>query len=288
MDAPLLPIDVVASPATSPDARGTVVVLAHGILGNKQNWKSFGKKLVELVPTATAVLVDLRRHGDAHDPRFSDADDTVRGAGGDVVRTLQRHGYAPGVLVGHSWGGKCMLALSLDRAFPDLAHVVVVDSPPGTRTFQGGAGGDVERVVDVVSSLPEGLARDRRHLVEVLTGRGLSMPLAQWMTTNVTPLSTPTPDGLALAWRFEVPAVRRMLQDFGALDLWPQILAHRAPPGIHMVRGGRSDRWKPGEQQQLQAAVAAGRVTDVVVDAGHWVHTDDPAGLMAVIAPLCR
>ena len=65
-------------------------------------------------------------------------------------------------------------------------------------------------------------------------------------------------------------------------------LAHTAPPAVHMVRGGRSDRWKPDEQQKLQAAVAAGLVQDTVLErAGHWVHTDDPAGLMAVVAPLC-
>jgi esterase len=286
MDAPLLPIDVVAGSS----ARGDVVVFAHGILGNKNNWKSFAKKLTELQPTTTAVLVDLRRHGDAHDARYRDVDDTVRGAGADVVRTLAAHGHVPKVLVGHSWGGKCMLSLALDRVFPHLTHVVVVDSPPGVRTFHGGAGEEVERVVDAVSSLPDGLARDRRHLVEVLTGLGLSMPIAQWMTTNVVPRDGgATDDGLTLQWRFELPAVRRMLTDFGALDLWPQLLAHRAPPGVHMVRGGRSDRWKPDEQQKLADAVAAGVVVDTVLpSAGHWVHTDDPAGLMNVVLPLVQ
>jgi pimeloyl-ACP methyl ester carboxylesterase len=285
MNAPLLPLDVVAGER----ARGDVVVFAHGIMGNRNNWKSFAKKLVERVPETTAVLVDLRRHGDAHDPAFVDEDDTVRGAGDDVVRTLRAHGLVPVVFVGHSWGGKCLLAVALERVFAELAHVVVVDAPPGTRTFDG-SDEEVIRVVRLVSSLPEGLARDRRHLVEELTARGLSMPLAQWMTTNVVPrVEGPTAEGLSLRWRFEVPAVRRMLADFGALDLWPALLAHRAPPQVHMVRGGRSDRWRAEELQRLAQAVAAGVVVDTVLErAGHWVHTDDPEGLLAIVAPLCR
>ena len=88
--------------------------------------------------------------------------------------------------------------------------------------------------------------------------------------------------------KFDLDAARRMLVDFGALDLWPALLAHHDKPAIHMVRGGKSDRWKPDEQARLQAAVDAGVVTDVVLpSAGHWVHTDDPEGLLAVIAPLC-
>ena len=110
------------------------------------------------------------------------------------------------------------------------------------------------------------------------------------MTTNVVPrVEGPTAEGLSLRWRFEVPAVRRMLADFGALDLWPALLAHRAPPQVHMVRGGRSDRWRAEELQRLAQAVAAGVVVDTVLErAGHWVHTDDPEGLLAIVAPLCR
>jgi pimeloyl-ACP methyl ester carboxylesterase len=56
-----------------------------------------------------------------------------------------------------------------------------------------------------------------------------------------------------------------------------------------MVRGGRSDRWRAEDLQRLAQAVAAGVVVDTVLErAGHWVHTDDPEGLLAIVAPLCR
>ena len=289
-DQPLLAADVVVG---ADDRGDDIVVFAHGILGNKTNWKSFAKRLCDRVPRVRCVLLDLRRHGDSHDARLVADDDTVRGAAADIHRTLAVLGHHPRVLVGHSWGGKAMLALALEYAAADpvlagVEHVVVVDSPPGTRTFHGGAGEELERVVAAISSLPPGLARDRRHLVEQLQGKGMSMPLAQWMTTNLVALPTPLDDGNAFRFKFDLDAARRMLTDFGALDLWPAVLAHRGPPAIHMVRGGKSDRWKPEEQARLQTAVDVGAVTDVVLPAaGHWVHTDDPEGLLAVIAPLC-
>ncbi len=285
-----LATDVVAGTS---DAGDDVVVFAHGILGNKNNWKSFAKRLVDRRPSARAVLVDWRRHGQSHSDDMVAADDSVAGAVADVESTLALLGHQPRVLVGHSWGGKAMLMWGLRRP-AGVEHVVVVDSPPGTRSFRGADGGsgarvveEVERVVDVISSLPPGLARDRRHLVEQLTGAGLSSPIAQWMTTNLTALPEPLAGGLAFRWSFDLDGVRRMLTDFGRIDLWPQLLAHRGAPRIVMVRGGRSDRWRDSERAQLTEAVAAGIVDDVVLErAGHWVHTDDPDGLMDIIAPL--
>ena len=284
--------------ALATDAGDDVVVFAHGILGNKNNWRSFAKKLTERRPQVRAVLVDLRRHGQSHDDAMDAADDTVAGAATDVDATLRRLGHKPRVLVGHSWGGKAMLWWGLRRpegGAPAIEHVVVVDAPPGPRPSLAtgaravGVVSEVERVVDAVSSLPPGLARDRRHLVEQLTGAGLSMPIAQWMTTNLTPLPAPTADGFVFRFSFDLDGVRRMLNDFAHLDLWPSLMAHQSPPKIVMVRGGRSDRWPEGERAQLRDAVAGGVVTDVVLErAGHWVHTDDPDGLLDVVAACCR
>jgi pimeloyl-ACP methyl ester carboxylesterase len=53
---------------------------------------------------------------------------------------------------------------------------------------------------------------------------------------------------------------------------------------VHLVCGGRSDRWSPAERGHVDEAVAARVVVDHVVDhAGHWVHTDDPQGLLSIM-----
>jgi len=275
--APVLAHDVVTGASAAGDV---VAVFVHGILGSRGNWKGFARRFVERVPNATAILVDLRHHGESHG--FAEPD-TVVAAADDIAAVCAHLGLSPTVLIGHSWGGKAVLELGL-RAGTTVKDIVVVDSPPGIRTFgQAAVRGEIERVIEALESLPPGLARDRKHLVEQLVERGLSNPIAQWMTTNLAPLPQPTADGLGFTFKFNLAAVRRMLLDYGRTDFWPQIVGHHGTPKLHMVRGAKSDRWTKDEHRRLQDAVAAGTVRDHVLQTGHWVHTDDPEGLLQIV-----
>jgi esterase len=290
-EQPLLAHDVVAGQ----DARGDVVVFAHGILGSRNNWKSFAHKVVATAPGWSALLVDLRNHGQS---RGQTPPHTVAAAADDVVALCRHLGVRPRAVVGHSWGGKAMLDLALrppsTSGGVDLA--VIVDSPPGTRVFGAPADGahagpreEIDRVVAAVAAVPLPVP-SRRALVEQLRAAGLSEPIAQWMTTNLEPDPAAADGGLR--WKFQLDAIPAMLADFGARDLWPALRAHAATgelPDVVFVRGGRSDRWSAFEQERLREAVADGVVVDHVLDgAGHWVHTDDPEGLLAILAPLLR
>ena len=277
MTAPALAHDVVSG-VNHPG--GVVAVFVHGILGSRGNWKGFARRFVERVPTASAILVDLRHHGDSHG--FAEPDSVVAAAE-DIAALCAHLGTPPTLLVGHSWGGKAVLELGM-RAGTTVKDIVVVDSPPGTRTFgQAVVRGEIEKVIDALVSLPVGLAKNRKHLVEQLVERGLSNPIAQWMTTNLAPLPQPTSDGLGFRFKFELQAVRRMLDDYGRTDFWPAIVAHHGLPRLHMVRGAKSDRWTSDERARLQQAVAAGTVRDHLLQTGHWVHTEDPDGLLQIV-----
>lgn len=279
MTAALLAHDVVTG-----TPGGVVAVFVHGILGSRGNWKGFARRFAERAPGATVVLVDLRHHGDSHDAGLLEHDDGIRGAADDIARLCAHLQLQPTLLVGHSWGGKVVLELGLRADQQRVQDVVVVDSPPGIRTFgNASTRGEIEKVIEALQSLPPGLARDRKHLVEQLTARGLSTPIAQWMTTNLTPLPAPTADGLGFAFKFDLEAVGRMLLDYGRTDLWPRLEAHTGRPQITMVRGAKSDRWTDDERTRLQQAVARGVVTDHVLPTGHWVHTDDPEGLLQIV-----
>jgi esterase len=289
---PLLAHDVVAGAA----ARDDVVVFAHGILGSRNNWKSFANRVVAACPTWTALLVDLRNHGQS---RGQAPPHTVAAAASDVVALCRHLGVRPRAVVGHSWGGKAMLELALRPRSGahggddgvDLA--VIVDSPPGTRTF-GQRSEEIDRVVAAIRAvrLP---VPSRRALVDELRAAGLSEPIAQWMTTNLEP-DPSVPDGASTAgglrWKFQLDAIPAMLADFGALDLWPALRAHAATgelPDVHLVRGGRSDRWSADELDRLRRAIDDGVVVEhVLPSAGHWVHTDDPEGLLALVVPLLQ
>jgi pimeloyl-ACP methyl ester carboxylesterase len=276
----MLAHDVVAGAAASTEEGRSddVVVFAHGILGSKSNWKSFARKLVEAAPQQRALLVDLRNHGASHG--FAPPH-TVEAAASDVAALCRAQGLRPRVVVGHSWGGKAMLQLALADAAPagqgvDVA--VIVDAPPGRRAFSaaGGVSGkeEIDRVLAAVAAVPLPVT-SRKELVTFLKDQGLSEPIAQWMTTNLD---------AQMRWKFDLAAIPSMLSSFGALDLWPALWAHRPSLVVHTVRGGRSDRWSAAERANVEEAAAKGVIVDHVVDnAGHWVHTDDPQSLLAIV-----
>lgn len=274
----MLAHDVVAGPLS--DQQGNraddVVVFAHGILGSRGNWKGFARRFIERAPREKALLVDLRNHGQSHG---LPPPHTVEAAADDVAALCRHLGLRPRLVVGHSWGGKAMLDLALRAPTePGLAGqtvdvAVIVDSPPGPRVF-GASREEIDRVIEAVSSVPLPVT-SRRDLVTLLRERGLSEPIAQWMTTNLDE---------SMRWKFDLAAIPPMLTSFGALDLWPRLRAHRPGLDVHLVRGGRSDRWSAAELQQVQSAAAAGVVVDHVIEnAGHWVHSDDPESLLQIV-----
>ena len=58
----------------------------------------------------------------------------------------------------------------------------------------------------------------------------------------------------------------------------------RPPPGVevHVVRAARSDRWSPADDAAL-AALRPPAYAHTLADAGHWLHFDNPEGLLRLI-----
>lgn len=244
----------------------------HGILGSRRNWLSFARRIVSNYPQWRLVLVDLRNHGESHG---ASGPHTLAACAQDLGELAAHLGEEPSVVVGHSFGGKVALVYARDVA-ADLDDLWVLDSSPGKYIPTGT--GSVEQVIRTISALPLPIA-GRRELVRDLTEKGLSMSLAQWMTTNLRA----TPEGFV--WRFDLDAVREMLLDYAQNDLWSMVECPPAGYRTHFVQGGRSDRWTADDNERLARGSQAGLDLHILPDAGHWVHTDDPDGLYAAMEP---
>lgn len=81
-----------------------------------------------------------------------------------------------------------------------------------------------------------------------------------------------------------------MFASFKRLDFWD--LLQNPPPGvdIHIVRAANSDRFSQRELDALKGiqrgdASGNGRVhVHVLPDAGHWLHVENPEGLLKMIS----
>lgn len=252
----------------APDGR--LALIAHGILGSGRNWRSVARRLAEALPGWRFALVDLRHHGAS---QGFPGPDTVEACARDLTAFARAHGQ-PEVAIGHSFGGKVVLAWL--RSGAPLRQTWVLDSPPGPRPADPETIGSLA-VIQAVRRVPLP-APDRDAVRDALRTDGISEPLVQWLLTSLRQ----GPDGWRWAW--DLDGIDAMILDYLALDLWPWLQGWGGPP-IELVRAGRSDAWGPDELARLAALPVGGSVrAHVLPNAGHWLHVDDPDGLLKLIA----
>lgn len=237
----------------------------HGILGSGRNWRTFVRQLAADAPDFTFVLPDLRNHGDTG-PLPGPA--TLEQCAGDL-RALP----TPEVVVGHSFGGK--VALQWSRAGGAARDVWVLDAVP-VAVDGGEDDSDVANVLRVLRTVPTPAA-DRRDVRAALEGAGLSRMLVEWLLTS---LKQDTGRG-GWVWAWDLDGIGSMMASYFQADFGRWLGSHTGPPNVRIVRAGRSDRWSP----DVLARIPPGVRIDVLPDAGHWVHVDDPVGLRALLAP---
>ncbi|KAG2492687.1 hypothetical protein HYH03_009101 [Edaphochlamys debaryana] len=102
-----------------------------------------------------------------------------------------------------------------------------------------------------------------------------------------------------LTWSFDIQGASAMYMSYRTTEFWA--LLERPPHGVavHLVQGARSDRWPDSLQQRLLAAAARSTAGaegaaghgqgfgtfdhHVLERAGHWLHVDNPEGLLKLV-----
>ena len=252
------------------------MLFLHGILGRGGNLRGVARKVLQARPRWGAVLVDLRLHGSS---RAFPQPHTVAAAAADLLE-LDAHlpGPVRGVL-GHSFGGKVALE-SLRLRGASLAQVFTVDSSPSARPPDL-SDSPTRDVIALLEALPPTLP-SRAALVERAVAAGLGRGLGDWLAMNLERRG----DVWALA--LDLAGVRALLEDYLALDQWPIVEALPSGTRLHAIIGERSRVYTDEDRARLaHLSAASSGLTVHYLPTGHWVHVEDPEGLVhAVVAGL--
>lgn len=246
------------------------LLLTHGIYGAGSNWRSIARKLHERRPDWGVVLVDLRLHGrsEAGEPPH-----TLDAAARDVRALVDELGDID-ALAGHSFGGKVVLAA---RALAPALQTWVLDASPSARPAAiADRSNSVVAVLELMEQLPATWAR-RDDFVAAVTAAGHDLGLAQWLAMN---LVADAP-GAPLSSRLDLPAIRALLTDYFARDLWD---AAASPDGgeLAFVIATRSPALDAADRARL--AELPPHVHTHQIESGHWLHIEAPAAVVELFA----
>ena len=317
-----------AAPGAGAGAGAPTAVLVHGVLGSRRNLQSFARMILDGFPSWQVLLVDLRCHGEsalaapaAAPPR---PPHTVDAAAADVLALLRKRRLFPQMLIGHSFGGKVVMSMARQfggghgagggsagnggagnggasvAVLPRPVQVWSLDAPPGEARRVAGAGAAAAsadcpaRLIEALRELGRGPFASRADVVDALTSRGFSVPVARWMTTSLRAVddgggasngsgsASASASGGGLTWAFDLDGVADLYASYEATSLWDLL---RAPPqglSVDFVRATRSNYdWGAGAEAEI--ASLGHRVHPL--DSGHFVHAERPGALFDILAP---
>lgn len=257
------------------------MVLLHGVFGTGGNLRTVARRVADRLPEWGFVLPDLRAHGLS---LGRSAPHSLEAAAADVAQLEASLGHPVHALGGHSFGGKVALLDLARRAAdgrPPLERFALLDSMPGARPdrlLRDQAG----QVLAMLEGMPWPLP-SRDAFFERVAAEGISRPIAEWLAMQVRRVPGEG-EGTAVDLRLELPAIRSMLEDYFARDLWSVLETTKVPTLV--VVGGRSPLFQEEDRVRLEevARQNASVRCAVLERAGHWLHVDDLEGLVDRLA----
>ncbi len=247
------------------------VLFLHGLLGRGGNWRSFGRRWVQMHPSWGAALVDLRLHGDSG--AGFPPPHTVRAAAEDVLALVPALPGPVEALVGHSLGGKVVLAA--ERASGHrFRRAVVLDASPSRRP--DGLGSEQSRdVLALLARIPRQYAT-RADFIAAVEAGGQPRAIAQWLAMALEP------SGGGFLLSLDLPGLESLFRSVLAEDDWDVVTSVPDGHRVAFVVGARSGVVEPAARARL-VALGPAVTLEEIPGAGHWLHVDAPEATLAAV-----
>lgn len=249
--------------------QGPDVVLVHGLFGDLDNLKSLAQALEA---NFRVTRIDVPNHGQS--PHWEHMD--YPRLAGALVSLLDSLGIAKAHLVGHSMGGKIVLATAL--LFPErVASVVAADIAPVAYHPRH------QTVFNALISLPLDGSVDRKGALTHMLAKGVDEGTAQFLLKSLRRVeataglgSDPGSETSAkvnqFAWRMNLDG---LIAAYDELIGWP-IEGKRYLGDTLFIRGDESDYVTAAHKEAILAQFPAVQLKSIG-GAGHWLHAQKPA-----------
>jgi len=136
---------------------------------------------------------------------------------------------------------------------------------------------EVDRIIQTIQEIPLPIPSRKWLYSHVRSELGMSLSVAHWLGSNLVG----HPNG-PMYWMFNVQGAAEMYASYKSMHF------HSEGTSIHIVRGGRSQRWNADLIDELHTTIAISQDkarVHVLENAGHWLHADNPDGLLKLVVP---
>ena len=230
------------------------IVLVHGLFGSLDN---LGVLARDLVNDYDIIQVDMRNHGlSPRDPVMN-----YPAMAQDLLDTLDAQHIEKATFIGHSMGGKAVMALS--ALAPDrIERLVAIDIAPVDYHVRRH-----DEIFAAINAVTASEAKTRQQAAAVMREHINEEGVIQFLLKSYV-------DG---EWRFNVPVL---------WEQYPHIVGWEAIPAWDhpalFIPGGNSPYVTEAYRADLLAQFPQARA-HVIAGAGHWVHAEKPEAVLRAI-----
>ncbi|KFD23747.1 esterase [Yokenella regensburgei] len=230
------------------------ILLVHGLFGSLDN---LGILARDLISTHDVLQVDMRNHGLS--PRSAEMNYPAMAQ--DLLDTLDHHQVEKAIVIGHSMGGKAVMALTA-LAPERVEKLVAIDIAPVDYHVRRH-----DEIFAAINAVTEAGASSRQQAAAVMREHLNEEGVIQFLLKSFV-------DG---EWRFNVPVL---------WDQYPHIVGWETVPAWDkpalFIPGGNSPYVTEAYRSELLAQFPQARA-HVIAGAGHWVHAEKPDAVLRAI-----
>lgn len=230
------------------------IMLVHGLFGSLDN---LGVLARDLVADHDILQVDMRNHGLS--PRADEMNYPAMAQ--DLLDTLDAHNIEKATVIGHSMGGKAVMALTA-LAPERIEHLVAIDIAPVDYHVRRH-----DEIFAAINAVTRAGVSSRQQAATVMREFLAEEGVIQFLLKSFV-------DG---EWRFNVPVL---------WDQYPHIVGWETIPAWDhpalFIPGGNSPYVTEAYRDDLLSQFPQARA-HVIAGAGHWVHAEKPDAVLRAI-----
>lgn len=239
--------------ASERHGRGPVLVMLHGLFGDRDNLRTAARGLAE---DHDVIRLDLPGHGAS--PRLpSYSYPTLANA---VTDTLDALAIDRCRLLGHSLGGKVAMQLATDQLHQRIERLIVVDIAPRHYDPHHAA------MLKAMDEMPQEDLSPRSRADKALQAVVPEQATRQFLLKSLKPDENGLPQ-----WRFDVTALRR---DYDALRASPDFVRNITVPTL-FIKGSDSDYINGADEAIIRTHFDQPELK-IMLKAGHMPHAEQP------------